>query len=211
MRWLAFGFGMIALAFADPARAQAIVCDEAVIHAEARRAREWRYAWTGVNATLAIGSFAAAPWVDAESRPDWIVSGAGSALTAAATFLWPLDVEAASQELRALPPAACAARLPRLMRESAADERARVTWPWHVANVGLAALTGGIIAFGYDHHLSGLLTTVGGTALAELQLWTQPTGLPSECSAACSVAPRLFVSASAERWTGAGFALGGSF
>ncbi len=212
MRFVAVGFTAVVLAAATPAGAQQFVCDAAVIHAEARRAREWRYTWTGVNATLALGSFIAAPLDDPRSRPDWIIGGAGSALTAAATWLWPLDVEAASDELRALPSSRCAERLPQLLAASAADQRSRVTWPWHVANFGLAAVTGGIIAFGYDHYLSGLMTTVGGTAIAELQLWTQPTGLPTSCSLACTLAPQLLVLPSTSaRGAFGGLSLTGSF
>jgi hypothetical protein len=167
------------------AAAEPAVCDELLIHAEARRARVWRYSWTGVNAALAVGSFAVVPFVDSESRPDWVVSGTGSAITTVLTFAWPLRVESAEAELAALPIIERRKHLPRLLRESAEDEHDRVTWPWHAANVGLSALVGGIIAFGYGHYESGLITGLSGVALGEAQLLTQPTGLPHDCAWAC--------------------------
>lgn len=170
---------------ARPSRAQDTArCDERLITEEAHRARVWRYSWTGINAALAVGGFVAAPLVDREDRPDWIIGGAGSVLTAATTWFWPLEVEAAEEELLALPPAERVKQLPRLLAKSAADERARVTWPWHVVNFGIGALTGGIIAFGYDHYESGIITGAGAFALGELQLFTQPTSLPATCGAA---------------------------
>ena len=153
------------------------VADGVVLRDEARRARTWRYAWSGVNAGLMLGSFAVLPFASREDRPDWIVSGAGSGLTLVATWFLPLQVESAAEDYDALSSAERAERGPRLLAESAADERDRVRWPWHVANVGLAALGGGIIAFGYRHYLSGAVTAGVGAGLGEAQLFTQPTGL----------------------------------
>jgi hypothetical protein len=156
-------------------------CDEKALRDEAHRAKTWRYAWSGINAGLMIGSFAVVPLVERESRPDWIVSGIGSGVTVLGTWLWPLRVEAALEELDALPPERRQVELPRLLRESAEDEHARVTWPWHLLNVGLSAAAGSIVAFGYKHYWSGAITAVAGTALGEVQLFTQPTGLPRAC------------------------------
>ena len=155
--------------------------DEKALRDEARRARTWRYAWTGINAGLMVGSFVVVPLVEREGRPDWIVSGVGSGVAGLATWLWPLRVEGAVEELDALPLQQRQAKLPRLLRESADDERERVTWPWHLANLGLSVAGGSIIAFGYKHYLSGAITAAGGTALGEVQLFTQPTGLPRAC------------------------------
>lgn len=161
------------------------------LHAEARSARTWRYTWVGVNGGLMVGAFAMLPLVERENRPDWIISGIGSGVTLLATWLWPLNVEGADEELSALPAAERSRRLPRLLHDSAEDEQARVTWPWHAANVGLSLGTGAIIAFGYQHYASGAITAVAGTALGEVQILTQPTGLPLTCPGACRVMPRL--------------------
>jgi hypothetical protein len=152
-------------------------CSGRLVTEEARAARTWRYAWSGINAGFMVGSFVAVPLVHKEDRPDWIISGIGSGVTVLATWFFPLRVESAADELEALPAEQCQAQYPRLVRESWHDEQARVTWPWHVLNFGLSAGAGSIIAFGYGHYASGLVTTVAGTALGEAQILTQPTNL----------------------------------
>jgi hypothetical protein len=163
--------------------------DEQLIRDEAHRARVWRYSWTGINGAITVGSFVAVPLVNAEERPDWVVSGAGQALSTLATWFWPLRVESAEAELDAMPAGERPKHARRLLLESSEDEHDRVTWPWHVVNFGMAAVGGGIIAFGYGHYESGLVTTLVGTALGEAQLLTQPTSLPRARPAA-----RLYLS-----------------
>jgi hypothetical protein len=158
-------------------------CDEARLREEAHRARVWRYAWTGVNGALMVGSFVAVPLVPSEERPDYIIGGIGSAVNTATSFFMPLRVESAEAELDEMPASERPKHVRRLVLESAEDERARVTWPWHALNVGMAIIPGAIIAFGYGHYTSGLTTTLVGTALGEVQLFTQPTGLPLSCEA----------------------------
>jgi hypothetical protein len=185
------------LLWARPAGAdEPRACDERMIRDEAHRARVWRYSWTGINAALMIGAFVAVPLVDKEERPDWIVSGAGSAINVATTWFWPLRVESAEEELDKLPAAERARHLPRLVLESAEDEQDRVTWPWHVLNFGVSALGGGIIAFGYGHYESGLITTLAGTAIGSTQIFTQPTNLPQSCGAAQAARSRFTLSPS---------------
>lgn len=164
---------------------------EAALRVEASRARTWRYAWAGVNGGLTVGAFVALPLDDRENRPDWIVSGVGSGVTVIACWFFPLRVESAVDELDALPLTARARQVTRLYRESAEDEQSRVSWPWHVVNFGLSALGGGIIAFGYDHYLSGAITAGVSAALGEAQLFTQPTGLSRSQAAGLPLLPRL--------------------
>lgn len=198
-RQLLSGLACAAALWLSPAVALAEEeCAASRLRAEADRAWAWRRNWTLINVGLMAGSFAVMPLVEREARPDWIVSGVGSGVTALATWFWPLRVESAADELEALSPAERRLRLPQLWRESAADEHARVTWPWHVVNFGLSAGAGAIIAFGYDHYLSGAITTVASTALGELQLWTQPTQLSLACRPPVAWVPSLgYVPASA--------------
>lgn len=194
MRNLA-GFGLIVCVatFGSAARAAPPAQGSGELRSEARRAKTWRYTWTAINAGLTVGAFAAVPLVSREDRPDFVVSGVGSAVTTLCTWIWPLRVEAAADELDALPPADLAQRL-RLRDESARDERERIRWPWHVANVGLATVGGAVIAFGYQHYLSGALTALAGSALGEVQLFTQPTGLLEERATGLRLVPRLSLS-----------------
>jgi len=173
------------------APAEPRACTAQDLHAEAKSARTWRYAWVGINGGLMAGAFAMVPLVERENRPDWIISGIGSGVTLLTTWLWPLNVEGADEELSGSLAAERSRRLPQLLRDSAEDEHARVTWPWHAANVGLSVGTGAIIAFGYKHYASGAITAVAGTALGEMQILTQPTGLPLTCPGACRVVPGL--------------------
>jgi hypothetical protein len=161
---------------------------------EAQRAKTWRYGWTAVNGGLTLGALAAVPLVSADDRPDFVVSGIGSAITTICTWIWPLRVEGAADELEVLGPAERARQAPRLRRESALDERERIRWPWHVANIGLAAAGGAVIAFGYRHYLSGALTAVAGGAIGEVQLFTQPTALIDSESADLQLVPHLALS-----------------
>lgn len=188
-------------------------CDEPALRAEAHRARVWRYAWTGINGALMVGSFVLVPLSSREERPDYIIGGIGSALNTATSFFMPLRAESAEEELDALPPAERPKHVRRLVLESAEDARARVTWPWHALNVGLAIIPGAIIAFGYDHYGSGLVTTLVGTALGEVQLFTQPTGLPLSCeNGGFRLVPRLqLIGATRAEPTGGLFTLSGSF
>lgn len=158
---------------------------------EAQRAETWRYAWTAVNGGLTLGAFVAVPLVSSEDRPDFVVSGIGSAITTLGTWVWPLRVEGAAAELEVMAPAERARHTERLRRESALDEGQRIRWPWHVANLGLAAAGGAVIAFGYRHYLSGALTAAAGGALGELQLFTQPTGLIDAKAGRLRLVPRL--------------------
>ena len=151
-----------------------------MLHEQARRARAYRYAWTGINAVLAVGSFALLPLLEPETRKDYIVSGIASTLGTVTTFVFPLNVEhddAALAALAALPPAERTKKLTRLLKDAADDEHNRVTWPWHVLNLGTSALTSGIIALGFGHVRSGIQTGIISLALGELQIFTQPTGL----------------------------------
>jgi hypothetical protein len=146
---------------------------------EARKARTWRYAWTGINGALAAGSFGLLLFVDEEQYPDYIISGIGSTFTSALTFFTPLDVESNAEEavtLRSLPADQRLRRLETLTLKSHADAKLRASWPFHALNFAGCVLVGSIIAFGYDHYVNGVVTGVSGFAIGEVQLFTQPTG-----------------------------------
>jgi hypothetical protein len=189
---LALALGLATSVTSGHARAETPAgCDEATLREQARAAKRWRYWWTGINFGLMAGSFATVPLVDRPSRPDWIVAGVGSGIAVLTTWIWPLRVESAPDELDALPATERPRALARLLRESAEDERDRMRWPWHLANLGLSAAAGGVIAFGYKHYASGAITAGISAALGEVQLFTQPTGLPLGCPVVCRVSPSL--------------------
>jgi hypothetical protein len=153
---------------------------EALLRDQALRARSYRYAWTGINAALAVGSFAVIPLIDHAHREDYVVNGIASLVGMATTLALPLQVEGDEPALSAsaaLPPAERHKRLRALLDDGARDEHARVTWPWHALNLGTSALAGGIIAVGFGHTEDGVLTGIAGFILGEAQILTQPTAL----------------------------------
>ncbi|MEO7037888.1 MAG: hypothetical protein ABI548_28230 [Polyangiaceae bacterium] len=180
---------LLALALAgylSPARAYAQTPSlsepevQAALHEQAHRARTYRYAWTGINGALAVGFFGLIPLVTPETRKDYIVSGVASTLGMLTTFVFPLNVEQDEAELdalEALPPAERRKKLGELLKDSADDEHSRVTWPWHLLNLGASAVTGSIIAVGFGHERAGIQSGILGFVLGELQIFTQPTSL----------------------------------
>lgn len=141
---------------------------------EARRARQWRWAWTGINAGLAVLSFASLPYATAEQRPALIVGGIGSTISTALTVAWPLDVERAEpvhgnpgcEELRAAEARAAA---------FGRDERDRTRWPWHLLNAGVGLAYFGILGLGWDQWEGGAWAGLTAFAIGEIQTLTQPT------------------------------------
>jgi hypothetical protein len=161
----------------------------ALLRDQSRRARRYRYVWTGINGGLALGCFALLPLSSHDRREDYAVSGIASLVGAVTTFVLPLNAEDDERQLGALSELAPAERheqLQKLLSDSADDEHARVTWPWHALNLGTSVLTGGIIAFGFGHTESGIQTGIVGFALGEAQILTQPTGLVGARLAASS-------------------------
>lgn len=153
---------------------------EALLYDQAQRARTYRYVWTGINAGLAIGAFGLMPFVNHDQREDYAVSGIASLLGTVTTFAFPLQVEHDVPELDALqtlPPVERHKKLSELLHDGAQDEHARVTWPWHLFNLGTSAITGGVIAIGFGHTQAGLQTGIAGFILGEAQILTQPTAL----------------------------------
>jgi len=151
---------------------------------DARRARTWRHAWSGINGTFAVGSFALMPFVSRDQRIELAVGGAYSTIATVFTWFVPLEVES-TLDRKASPVDLC--RGLRLEEEatmkSADDEKARVTWPWHALNVGAGALYTAIVGLSSDRWVNGVVDGVLTIAVGEAQLFTQPTRLADDWSA----------------------------
>jgi hypothetical protein len=174
------GASLTASAPSDEPLAQSEPEIEALLRDQAQRAGTYRYVWTGINAGLAIGCFGLMPLVSHDQGEDYAVSGIASLLGTVTTFAFPLHVEHDEPELdalRSLPPTERRKKLSELLRDGARDEHARVTWPWHLLNLGTSAFTGGIIAIGFGHKRAGVQTGIASLLLGEAQILTQPTGL----------------------------------
>jgi hypothetical protein len=151
---------------------------------DARRARTWRYAWSGINGTFAVASFALMPFVSRDQRIELAVGGAYSTVATVFTWFVPLEVES-TLDRKTRPVDLC--RGLRLEEEAtasaAADEVARVTWPWHVLNVGAGALYTVIVGVTTDRWANGVVDGVLTVAIGEAQLFTQPTRLADQWTA----------------------------
>jgi hypothetical protein len=147
---------------------------------ESGRAHTWRYVWTGINAGSMALSLAAIPILPKSETPSLVVGAGTSVVSGLFTWFWPLDVEEDAEtalRLGCLAPAERDAELLRLRDHSARDEASRIKWPWHVGNFVTALIPGAILWFGFDRRLDGALATVGGFAIGEIELFTQPTRL----------------------------------
>jgi hypothetical protein len=159
------------------------------LQTEAGSARTWRYVWTGINGGLTVIPLAGIAVLPKSDRPSLIVGASTSFLAAGVTWFWPLNVESDAQKASA---AACRAasnqdeQLNRLREHSRRDEQARIQWPWHLVNLGLAMIPGAILWAGFHDLPGGALTSAGAFATGELQLLTQPTGLLSPPGATAS-------------------------
>lgn len=144
------------------------------LHDEARRARVWRYAWTGINAGLTVSSFAPLPFVERDKWPELITGGVGSLISTVLTVAWPLYVEDAA----VMPvPGSCVelAAMQKAALEYADDEASRVTWPWHLLNVAVGGVYYAIIGVGFGRTRNGVLAGVTALAIGEAQTLSQPT------------------------------------
>jgi hypothetical protein len=147
---------------------------------EGRRARTWRHAWTGINGALAVGQFALLPWASTDQRLELVVGGVGSTASAAFTWFLPLEVEATlDRKVEAKNPCERLRIEEQYAAAGSTDEAGRVTWPWHLGNLGAGLLYMTIVGVGTGRWDKAALDGVAAFGLGELQLLTQPTRLAS--------------------------------
>jgi hypothetical protein len=143
---------------------------------DARRAHTWRYVWSGFNGAVAVGSFAAMPFVSSDRRIELAVGGVYSAVGAVFTWFVPLEIEG-TLDRRSSAGTLCQGLHieEELAARAAADEASRVEWPWHLLNVGAGTLYTAIVGFGTHQWTNGVVDGVGTFVVGEAQLLTQPT------------------------------------
>jgi hypothetical protein len=151
---------------------------------EAHRARTWRYAWTGINGGLAVGSFALMPFVSRDRRIELAVGGVESTIGAALTWFLPFEVEA-TLDRRSQASNVCAGlRIEEELTQNAAEEEiARRQWPWHLLNFGAGAAYTAIVGVTTDNWVNAAVDGVVTFAVAETQLFTQPIHLSRQYDA----------------------------
>lgn len=153
---------------------------------DARRARQWSFAFGGSYAALTAGSAIAAPLVrDRTFVPDLYV-GAGSAIVGFGLIaVSPLKVIFDHEDLEAKIAAAgphgdrCAvlAAAETMLIADAKNEAFGRSWLIHSGNalIGVAAVL--VLGLGYQRWESGVINGVASIAVGEVMILTQPHGL----------------------------------
>jgi hypothetical protein len=164
--------------------------------------------WFVINGVSAAAPIALVPLVRPDLRRDLIAGAVVSGASAGVTFFWPLKVETYGAWLAGrAPTSTCrdALDVERLARAAAIDEDQRIQWPWHAANAAVSGALGALMAFGFDHKTTGLVTGISSFLAGEAQLLSQPTHLRDEWSAYVSSggigAASAFESATRLEWT----------
>ncbi|HET8933706.1 MAG TPA: hypothetical protein VFN67_09715 [Polyangiales bacterium] len=154
--------------------------DDALIE-EAHRAYVWRVTWTAIYAGLTIGAVAAVPLSSDTDAPSLWIGAISSGVSALYSWFLPLDVEQSAATLESLREvhgsASRRTRVGALYSAASADERSRVTWPWHALNAVFSLVPAIILWAGFDQFAAGLLQFGAGVVLGEAAMITQPNRL----------------------------------
>jgi hypothetical protein len=150
----------------------------------AHRARVWTWGW-GIGIVAAtVGNVAPLPFVAKGDRIDWYV-GAGTTIVGIVPLLIaPLDVVDDARRLHAQVVAdASADSVCRLLADAeqslvrdAKNQSDGQRWWLHVGNVLLNTGVGLFLGLGYHHWGAGAWNAVGGSAIGEAIILTQPMG-----------------------------------
>lgn len=155
-------------------------------------ARLWWYGWAGFYAGATIVSLTAA--LTSGNRTLQITSGVSAAesfVGLSGMLILPFAAKDAAAELRDMPEATPEERSKKLLaaeellQKSAEDEAAGRSWVQHMLGVLVNAAGALVLWQGYGSKIrqaggepweQALLSFVAGTAVSELQIWTEPTG-----------------------------------
>jgi len=148
----------------------------------ARRARIWSWSWGIVLGASTVGSLVVVPFVSDEERPDWYVNVFTSGVGMLPLLIAPLPVmhdgDTLHGKLAGLPAGGdrCAllAEAEIMLARDAEGEAAGRAWWNHALNLVLNGGAGLFLGLVYDRWQSALLTAVGGTAVGEVMIFTQP-------------------------------------
>jgi hypothetical protein len=153
------------------------------------KARRWTWGWGIGIGGATIVNLAFIPFVSKEDRIDWYVGAGTTVIGIVPLLIAPLDVVADSRELRAKieerPPPTAGGERPdvcplladaeaRLIRD-AKNQADGQRWWLHVGNVALNTGVGLFLGLGYHHWGAGVWNAVGGSAIGEAIILTQPT------------------------------------
>jgi hypothetical protein len=138
----------------------------------------WYYGWTA----LTMGQFVwAIATPDPGTRIDMAVGAASSTLGVIPLGILPFPARTAPRDLARVPASTPEERRRKLvfaehlLEAAAKDEELRRSWVNHATSIGVSIGVGLVLGVGYRRPVPGLLNAIGGIALSELQIFTQPT------------------------------------
>ncbi len=129
--------------------------------------RTWRYSWLGIHGAFTAGQLVLSRFVEEPDRIGMYL-GAGSSVVGALTIVLTPAVPDGSGP---------ATELETRLELGALAERVGTAWWAHAANAAFNVARGAILGFVLGQWTSGLVTALGGTAIGELMILTQPTAL----------------------------------
>jgi hypothetical protein len=145
-------------------------------------AARWWYGWFGGWLSLSVTeAVVAASVTNPDLRKDAAVSAFGASLGVLPAALFAFPARYAAADLRALPETTPAERrrklahAERLLRASAEAERLGRSWLTHTLSAGVSVAVGLVLGLGYKRPVTGVIDGVGGIALSEIKIFTQPT------------------------------------
>jgi hypothetical protein len=141
----------------------------------------WRWGWVGAYGAITVAQFALVPVV--ATRPERYVGGVQAALAILPPLVLPLHVtfDAPIYDAKVKQGGASCALVDegeRILAEDAHNEAFGASWVFHLVNVVYNFIIFAVLEWGY-HDLKGALLAAGpGLVLGEVQIFTQPVGLP---------------------------------
>ncbi len=168
----------------DPVEAERKIAflHETLTH-EAHKVHVWSWTWGSIYAGAGVAQIVAMPFSDSQARKTLAVGVGSAAFGSLSLFLLPLRV---TRPITALAkrwddPDRCGvlADAERALQRSAHGERQATGWVGHVGNAIVNIALTMIIGLGFDNWTSGMITGAIGFLVGELNLVTQPAGLPA--------------------------------
>jgi hypothetical protein len=149
----------------------------------AHRGHLWLWSWEILLGVGTVGNLVPVPFVKADERIDWYTGAVTTGVGIVPLLVDPPKVIADARDLHARLAAregtdVCALLADaetRLVRD-ALDQTDLRHWWVHAGNVVLNAGVGLFLIFGFHHWTAGILNAVGGAAVGEAIILTQPTG-----------------------------------
>ena len=154
----------------------------------ARKARLWAWSWAAVQSTVIAYDLVSGLWLSSGDggRVDGLIGAAASTVGLATLLVRPLpvmrDQRWLERALRRRPGPAESGRCAllaeaerRLLRDAQAEAFGHSALV-HVVNFGFNIGVGLLLGVGFGHWGQAALSALGGTAVAELQTITQPSG-----------------------------------